>query len=380
MLTDALLRRGDGGAPAPKRSKRADLLAEMGDFGGESRQPKGSSSQTSSTSKKAADLEAMKAWLTEDDAATPEPVSGSTSVASAEPSSSSDSASSAVGRPAAAGSASSAVGHSSTASAWRELFALAKDRWDVDEETSEARYHDTKRDLYFDWEQHVGTLFQYFPDDKDASGRPARAPIWSVSCPETHAEVWDVLPLPPTDAAASVGEEEPAAATDAAGASSAAAAAEAAASAPAETTSSSMAPPAMPPPMMAPKKKQATAAASADAVEAKTEADDDSDDEAVQVGEALLAGSTTVLGCAMPPPDVVAAARAPIAIAEDPPKRPISVDDREDLDPSVSARPPCLDSDDEADLPGSKEDIRLPAAPAEVVEPTATDLDLDMFG
>ncbi|CAK9057739.1 unnamed protein product, partial [Durusdinium trenchii] len=81
---------------------------------------------------------------------------------------------------------------------WQLAFAKAKDRWDSTGER--CFYHHSENNLYFEWDQGAGLLFQYFVEEVASNQRlPERAPIWSAECPETHAEVWEVLPLPPTD-------------------------------------------------------------------------------------------------------------------------------------------------------------------------------------
>merc|ERR1711957_410380 len=188
-----------------------------------------------------------------------------------------------------------------------------------------------------------------------------------MSCPEMHAEVWDVLPVPPTDAAAHVDKEPDVEIR---------VAEQPCCSAVPAAASVSMPPPALLP--MVSKRKAAADILDTPEFASKTnpQDEDDSDDEAMQLAEALMSGSGMVMGCAMPPAEAVAASQETITIEDV--TKPISLD--ADLDASITGRPPCLDSDDEADLADCKEDIKLPSAPAELPEPTAKDLDLDMFG
>ena len=94
---------------------------------------------------------------------------------------------------------------------WREAFTKAKDQWAVAEGGARCFYHLSDKGLFFEWDQQAGLLFQYFFGNGEERSVPVgddelpeRGPIWSSECPDTHSEVWEVLPLPPTDPSAKV--------------------------------------------------------------------------------------------------------------------------------------------------------------------------------
>jgi len=86
---------------------------------------------------------------------------------------------------------------------WKDPFVTAKDTWEIDASTLRGKFWLSSKDLFFEWHQREGTLFQYFPGEEEPH------PIWSSACPDTHKEVWEELPLPPTDPAAAAKPEAP---------------------------------------------------------------------------------------------------------------------------------------------------------------------------
>eukprot|EP00445_Apocalathium_hangoei_P016542 CAMPEP_0203906572 /NCGR_PEP_ID=MMETSP0359-20131031/48167_1 /ASSEMBLY_ACC=CAM_ASM_000338 /TAXON_ID=268821 /ORGANISM="Scrippsiella Hangoei, Strain SHTV-5" /LENGTH=321 /DNA_ID=CAMNT_0050831227 /DNA_START=50 /DNA_END=1011 /DNA_ORIENTATION=+ len=74
-------------------------------------------------------------------------------------------------------------------------FADARDRWKIDGETLKGFYlHSPTRQL-FGWNQARGVLYEY----NRASGECIA--VWAACQPQVNAELWTVLPLPPTDPA-----------------------------------------------------------------------------------------------------------------------------------------------------------------------------------
>lgn len=190
-------------------------------------------------------------------------------------------------------------------------------------------------------------------------GLPERGPVWSADCPETHAEIWDVLPLPPTDPAAMAIEEEQAEADSKPELLSASTTAECQASdnQPEPLTAS------CPPPAPVRKKRPPVPAMAAMSTVAAS-AQGDAEPELPDKVDFDVPGPV-VLGCALP-----ASSSGSTHSRE--------LDDEDDHIDDGS-RPPILDDDEDiADL--AAEDCALPQAPAERAQPSATDLDLDMFG
>eukprot|EP00747_Dinoflagellata_sp_TGD_P021087 gnl/TRDRNA2_/TRDRNA2_128262_c0_seq1.p1 gnl/TRDRNA2_/TRDRNA2_128262_c0~~gnl/TRDRNA2_/TRDRNA2_128262_c0_seq1.p1 ORF type:complete len:555 (+),score=103.13 gnl/TRDRNA2_/TRDRNA2_128262_c0_seq1:54-1667(+) len=74
-------------------------------------------------------------------------------------------------------------------------FAGAKDRWKVDGETMKGFYLHSPTSQLFCWDQAKGVLYEYVHDTGDCTA------IWAAATPQLNAEVWTVLPLPPTDPA-----------------------------------------------------------------------------------------------------------------------------------------------------------------------------------
>lgn len=409
LLSDQLLR-GRREEPATKRQKRSDVLDSLG---------LGGPASSAKAAHKASELAAMHDWLKDDgedqtapqappakeqkkqkysfgfdDDPAPEAVPAASSSSGSkegkkkysfglddeEPAEESTKSS-------ASDSSASAVPQSSDPDAWKKAFSFARGRWDADEGTAKSRYHLESKDLFFEWDQEAGTLYQYFPEEQTEDGRPGLHPIWSSACPETHAEVWQVLPLPPTDPANEVSEEmeqEAAPTTDAKAQASSPEASERVKEAPKEVAAS-MLPPAAPAkkrppvPVLAPPKTNSPAGKDSTGP-ARPDSMPDDDDEDDANAEAILARMETgaTLGCALPPPDAMppsskpSSSKAVVDVSDDAP-RTIEADE-------PVTRPPVLDSDDEADLAEGSEPVALPAAPTEKVEPTAQDLDLDIFG
>ena len=235
------------------------------------------------------------------------------------------------------------------AQAWQNAFAQAQNQWSVSENRERCFYHDTEKDLFFEWDQTEGVLFQYFvekdEDEKDEKGSPERAPIWSTACPETHAEVWQVLPMPPTDPGAELLRQE----ADAAVAEVVAEAQADAKAANSEEVKAEM----LPPP---PKKKKLPP------VPIMARSEDDEDERDLKLPETRNL-PTVVMGCEGPPAPSSSSSSS-VAVEEeeeDPGGRSLVLEEGEEVD----------------DL--AAEECALPQAPAPV-DFTATDVDLDMFG
>ncbi|CAD7956302.1 unnamed protein product [Amoebophrya sp. A25] len=81
-----------------------------------------------------------------------------------------------------------------TAPDLRSAFAQARDRWQIDSQTLKGFYLHTGTNKLYVWEQAQGVLFEFVGDNC--------LPIWTSADPGNNAEIWTVLPLPPTDAAA----------------------------------------------------------------------------------------------------------------------------------------------------------------------------------
>lgn len=82
---------------------------------------------------------------------------------------------------------------------WWEGAFVKTDQWNIDIETQKSVLYLSERDLRFEWDHQAGRLFQYFADDKPAGRKTAGATrelVWSSECPDVHVEVWESLPLP----------------------------------------------------------------------------------------------------------------------------------------------------------------------------------------
>lgn len=74
-------------------------------------------------------------------------------------------------------------------------FGDAKDRWKIDGATMKGFYLHSESGYLYIWDQPQGILYEYL----QASGQCQA--VWSAACPQLNAELWTVLPLPPTDPA-----------------------------------------------------------------------------------------------------------------------------------------------------------------------------------
>lgn len=74
-------------------------------------------------------------------------------------------------------------------------FKDAKDRWKIDAATMKGYYLHTESGYLYIWHQATGILYEHL----QASGQCQA--VWSSACPQLNAEIWTVLPLPPTDPA-----------------------------------------------------------------------------------------------------------------------------------------------------------------------------------
>lgn len=312
---------------------------------------------------------------------------------------------------------------------WKKDFEEAQDKWHMDSSSGGLRltYFLSSRGLYFDWDQQQGVLFQYFFEGSRAVTKkavaggqeaeqdeeeelPERHPIWAASCPDMHSEVWEVLPLPPTDPAsrrAAKAKETgvPSGSGNGSPSSAAEVAAEGSSDSPTSADSAaSMLPPAvprkpravdsstsasgpasaamLPPPL--PKKKKlppvpVMAPPSAHSKPAEVDVADllDGDD------SAPAPAPTPASGSAAPAPRRSALFDSMEDGEEGPgnrgwvPGASSKLSQQEEADDET--RPSMFDSDDEDAGPLASEESALPSAPAEKAEPTATDLDLDMF-
>lgn len=256
------------------------------------------------------------------------------------------------------------------AQAWRNAFAQAQDQWSVSENRERCFYHDTQRELFFEWDQAEGLLFQYFCQDSQGEekaenaekGSVERAPIWSAACPETHAEVWQVLPMPPTDPGAElqVSEEVEAEPTSAQAQAAPSASEGAKTEAPANPVVLASAETSMLPPP--PKKNRLTPVP---IMARSAPEDDDEDDGDLRLPESRSAPSV-VMGCEGPPAPAPSSSSSVAALEED----------EEGEDPG--GRSLVLEEGEEVDDLAAEE-CALPQAPAPI-DFTATDVDLDIFG
>eukprot|EP00931_Biecheleriopsis_adriatica_P089858 TRINITY_DN63932_c0_g1_i1.p1 TRINITY_DN63932_c0_g1~~TRINITY_DN63932_c0_g1_i1.p1 ORF type:complete len:468 (+),score=127.25 TRINITY_DN63932_c0_g1_i1:26-1429(+) len=85
-----------------------------------------------------------------------------------------------------------------TAAELRSLFRAfkdAKDRWKIDGATMKGYYLHTESGYLYIWHQATGVLYEHL----QASGQCQA--VWSSAVPQLNAEIWTVLPLPPTDPA-----------------------------------------------------------------------------------------------------------------------------------------------------------------------------------
>ncbi|CAE7489628.1 unnamed protein product, partial [Symbiodinium natans] len=74
-------------------------------------------------------------------------------------------------------------------------FADARDCWKIDAETLKGFYLHSPTGQLFSWDQARGVLYEYIRQSGECK------PIWAAGAPHLSAEIWTVLPLPPTDPA-----------------------------------------------------------------------------------------------------------------------------------------------------------------------------------
>eukprot|EP00747_Dinoflagellata_sp_TGD_P163414 gnl/TRDRNA2_/TRDRNA2_182061_c0_seq1.p1 gnl/TRDRNA2_/TRDRNA2_182061_c0~~gnl/TRDRNA2_/TRDRNA2_182061_c0_seq1.p1 ORF type:complete len:484 (+),score=103.50 gnl/TRDRNA2_/TRDRNA2_182061_c0_seq1:162-1613(+) len=77
----------------------------------------------------------------------------------------------------------------------RGAFRDAKDQWKIDGQTLKGFYLHSESGYLYIWNQPTGILYEY---DQGAGQCQA---VWTAACPQLNAEIWTVLPLPPTDPA-----------------------------------------------------------------------------------------------------------------------------------------------------------------------------------
>ncbi|CAE7277122.1 unnamed protein product [Symbiodinium sp. CCMP2456] len=74
-------------------------------------------------------------------------------------------------------------------------FADARDCWKIDAETLKGFYLHSPTGQLFSWDQAQGVLYEYLRESGECK------PVWAAGAPHMSAEIWTVLPLPPTDPA-----------------------------------------------------------------------------------------------------------------------------------------------------------------------------------
>merc|ERR1719353_1720316 len=77
-----------------------------------------------------------------------------------------------------------------------KTFGDAKDRWKIDGKTMKGFYLHSESGYLYCWDQPTGVLREF----EQSTGQAQI--VWSSAAPEINAELWTVLPLPPTDPAA----------------------------------------------------------------------------------------------------------------------------------------------------------------------------------
>lgn len=100
------------------------------------------------------------------------------------------------------------TGEMDLAKGWRAMFRNAKDKWDVDEDGVKCNFWHSETGCCFEWDQTAATLCQLAEGSDSPADVPKRVPVWTAACPEKDEWIWDKIPLPPTDAAASKPLEE----------------------------------------------------------------------------------------------------------------------------------------------------------------------------
>ncbi|CAE7296429.1 unnamed protein product [Symbiodinium natans] len=76
-----------------------------------------------------------------------------------------------------------------------KAFGDAKDRWKIDGATMKGYYLHSESGYLYIWHQATGILYEHL----QSSGMCQA--VWSSAVPQLNAEIWTVLPLPPTDPA-----------------------------------------------------------------------------------------------------------------------------------------------------------------------------------
>jgi len=77
----------------------------------------------------------------------------------------------------------------------RRAFGNAKDRWQIDTASLKCFYLHSESGYLYIWNQPTGILYEY----EQSTGQCQT--VWSSAVPQLNAELWMVLPLPPTDPA-----------------------------------------------------------------------------------------------------------------------------------------------------------------------------------
>eukprot|EP00929_Paragymnodinium_shiwhaense_P112858 TRINITY_DN81123_c0_g1_i1.p1 TRINITY_DN81123_c0_g1~~TRINITY_DN81123_c0_g1_i1.p1 ORF type:complete len:490 (-),score=129.00 TRINITY_DN81123_c0_g1_i1:134-1603(-) len=77
----------------------------------------------------------------------------------------------------------------------RQTFKDAKDQWKVDGATMKCLYLHSESGYLYCWDQPTGILYEYAPSTGQCQA------VWTAAVPQLNAELWTVLPMPPTDPA-----------------------------------------------------------------------------------------------------------------------------------------------------------------------------------
>lgn len=77
----------------------------------------------------------------------------------------------------------------------QNAFRNAKDKWKIDGGSLKGFYLHSESGYLYCWDQPKGILYEF----RQASGQCE--PVWTSAMPQLNAEIWTVLPLPPTDPA-----------------------------------------------------------------------------------------------------------------------------------------------------------------------------------
>eukprot|EP00439_Symbiodinium_sp_Y106_P042404 s12_g5.t1 len=76
-----------------------------------------------------------------------------------------------------------------------KAFGDAKDRWKIDGATMKGYYLHSESGYLYIWHQATGVLYEHLQTSGQCQA------VWSSAAPQLNAEIWTVLPLPPTDPA-----------------------------------------------------------------------------------------------------------------------------------------------------------------------------------